>query len=222
MVDVGELLLTPYQKTIMVSIRIANAGHIMFEHLLVADPGHYVPWDSATPQQVLAAQEGTADWLTSHGIASAEELIADIHKPIARETFAKIATGADADTVKQGMQKLTTPAAVRHLVAMLDAYDWEFVYQAQKLRGYAVAKILEDTQLPDPRHRLRALEMLGKITEVGLFTERVEITKVDLTDEALEAKIKQKLDKFRSVIDVSDVLEQPKEELALTNKDMPE
>jgi hypothetical protein len=83
---------------------------------------------------------------------------------------------------------------VQRLVGMLTAYDWQFVEQAQRIRGMAVAKILEETDHPDARIRLKALEMLGKVTEVGLFTERIEIKKSDLSDVELDERIKQKLD----------------------------
>ena len=61
---------------------------------------------------------------------------------------------------------------------MLTAYDWEFVQQAKELRGYTVAKLVEETQNPNPNVRLKALGLLGKVTEVGLFTDKVEIKKV--------------------------------------------
>ena len=179
----------------------------MFEHLVVDDPQSFTPLAECDVGTLLAGQEGTADWLRQIGAPTASELISEVQKHAGREAFTRLATGSDLDTQKTALLQLKTPTAVQHLVAMLDAYDWEFVYQAQKLRGYAVAKILEDTNLPDPRHRLRALELLGKISEVGLFTERIEITKIDLTDEALEAKIKAKLHRFKSLISVEDVVD---------------
>jgi len=90
---------------------------------------------------------------------------------------------------------------------MLAAYDWEFVEQAKHLRGMAVAKILEETNHPDARVRLKALDMLGRITEVALFTERVEIKKADMSDSDIDKKIKEKLNKFMGVVDVEDVSE---------------
>ena len=49
--------------------------------------------------------------------------------------------------------------------------------------------------------------MLGKVTEVALFTERVEVKKAEMSDHELEAKIKEKLNKFMKVVDVVDVRE---------------
>jgi hypothetical protein len=92
---------------------------------------------------------------------------------------------------------------------MLSAYDWEFVEQAKNLRGMAVAKILEETNHPDARIRLKALDMLGRITEVALFTERIEVKKTDMADHEIDAKIKEKLNRFMGVVDVEDVTEIP-------------
>ena len=69
----------------------------------------------------------------------------------------------------------------------------------------AVAKILEETNHPDARVRLKALDMLGRITEVAVFTERVEIKKADMSDSEIDKKIKEKLNKFMGVVDVEDV-----------------
>jgi hypothetical protein len=79
---------------------------------------------------------------------------------------------------------------------MLTAYDWEFVNQAKNLRGYAVAKILDDCENPNPNIRLKALGLLGKVTEIGLFTEKIEVKKVDASTEELEERIRQRLAKY--------------------------
>jgi hypothetical protein len=50
--------------------------------------------------------------------------------------------------------------------------------------------------------------MLGKVTEVALFTERVEVKKTEMSDIELENRIKDKLNRFMGVIDVVDVSEE--------------
>jgi hypothetical protein len=47
--------------------------------------------------------------------------------------------------------------------------------------------------------------MLGRVTEVALFTERIEVKKTDLSDTEIDKKIKEKLNKFMGVVDVEDV-----------------
>jgi hypothetical protein len=46
---------------------------------------------------------------------------------------------------------------------MLTAYDWRFVQQAKELRGYAVAKLVEETANPNANIRLKALGLLGEV-----------------------------------------------------------
>jgi hypothetical protein len=89
---------------------------------------------------------------------------------------------------------------------MLTAYDWEFVQMAKELRGYTVAKLFEETQSPNANIRLKALGLLGKVTEVGLFTDKIEVKKTDLTDEEIDKKLKDKLAAFMGVQDM-DVVE---------------
>ena len=58
---------------------------------------------------------------------------------------------------------------------------------------------------------------LGKVTEVGLFTEQIEVKKVEMSDAEVEQRIKDKLAKFMGVIDVVDVSERPDEIPAESN-----
>jgi hypothetical protein len=100
---------------------------------------------------------------------------------------------------------------------MLTIYDWSFVDHARHLRGMAVAKIVEETDHPDARIRLKALELLGKVTEVGLFTERIEVKKSEMSDAELDTKIKEKLAALQRTIEVEatevqDVSEQEDEQ----------
>lgn len=150
----------------------------------------------ATPAQMLQAQAATADVLTALGVPTDEEIDAQVQRRSAREAFTALAVNPDDDAQKAALAKLKYPDAVQQTVAMLSAYDWEFVDQAKQMRGYAVAKILEETTHPDARIRLKALQMLGNVTEVKLFTERVEVRKVDATEAEIEAKLKERLAKF--------------------------
>ena len=125
----------------------------------------------------------------------------------AHKAFNTLTTNADTTEQKASLAELKTPAAVRHLTGMLAAYDWQFIEMAQQLRGYTVAKILEETKSPNANVRLKALIALGKVTEVGLFTEQVEIKKVEMSDAEVEQRIKDKLAKFMGVIDVVDISE---------------
>jgi hypothetical protein len=47
--------------------------------------------------------------------------------------------------------------------------------------------------------------MLGRVTEVALFTDRLEVKKTDMTDAEIDKKLKEKLNKFMNVTDVDAV-----------------
>lgn len=187
----------------------------MLEHLLDYEPPVIAlddmgaPPESTAPAALLDAQVSTADWLEAMGApppGAAERAAA---QSAAQSAFAPLVGGTTpAAQQREALLALKTPTAVRHLTGMLTAYDWEFVEQAQQIRGYAVSQLLEETKSPDARIRLRALELLGRVTEVALFTDRVEVKKTTVTDAELDAKIKQKLARFVGVVDanVVDVL----------------
>jgi hypothetical protein len=76
------------------------------------------------------------------------------------------------------------------------------VEEAGKIRGKAVAQLVEEMEHPDARIRLKAIELLGKVTEIGLFTERVTVKKEELNDSELDEKIREKLAQLQKTIEV--------------------
>lgn len=187
----------------------------MLDHLLNEIPTHapdvyddpvegFTPIEKASPSQVLAAQVETGNFLESLGVPADDEVHASAQVAAAQEAFRGLIADQDDPKVKNKLLRVQTPQAVRHLVGMLTAYDWEFVEQAKELRGYAVSKILEETGHPDAKIRLRALELLGKVTEVGLFTERIEVKKTDISDAEIDAKLMEKLTSLKLIEDVEE------------------
>jgi|TARA_R110000772_G_scaffold88933_1_gene184420 hypothetical protein len=91
---------------------------------------------------------------------------------------------------------LQTPATVQHLYQMINDYDHQVIDEAVQLRRFITNKLIEDTGHTDARHRLRALELLGKISDVGLFSEKTEINVNHNSPEDLEDQIKSKIYKL--------------------------
>ena len=183
----------------------------MLDHLINFDP-EVVPTSEApppvakaTPAQAVSAKITTADWLKEMGSPDTDAIVSELEKAQARETFTALTTGAPLKDQHALIASIETPAAVRHLTNMLTAYDWEFVHQAKELRGYAVAKILEECESTNANIRLKALGLLGKVTEIGLFTDKIEVKQAEMSDAEIEQRIKDKLNKFMGVIDVIDV-----------------
>ena len=194
----------------------------MLEHLISGEldpvvlqdlPDSFVPIAKAQPAQTIDAKVATADWLKDLGLDD-HKVQTEAETQTARAAFATLTTGSTPASIQSALTNIQTPKAVQHLVGMLTAYDWEFVSQAKELRGYAVAKILEDCENPNANIRLKALGLLGKVTEIGLFTDKIEIKQAEMSDSEIEQRIKDKLAKFMGVIDVIDV--------AASTEDLPE
>ena len=76
-----------------------------------------------------------------------------------------------------------------------------------QIRLLVTNKLIIDSESPDNRTRLRALELLGKITDVGLFTEKSEVTVTHRSTEDLVSSIRSKIHKLMHPTDVVDVNE---------------
>lgn len=183
----------------------------MLEHLIEFEPGvedfdePYTPLEKAGVNQVVDAKVETTNWLKSLGAVDEDTAVDQAQTNFARKAFTNIITGQPTELTKDSLSNIKAPAAVQHLVGMLTAYDWEFVHQAQQLRGYCVAQLVEETKNPSASIRLKALTALGKVTEVGLFTEKIEVKKEALTDNELDQRIKDKLSKFMGIVDIQEV-----------------
>lgn len=128
-------------------------------------------------------------------------------KELARDLFttvtAKPAPVMDISTIAN-----YPTASLMHLDRMLSEYDHELINSAVRIREYVKNKLIVDSDNPDGRIRIRALELLGKMRDVGLFAERMEITHKTKTDAELEDELGRKLERYMGlaerVIDVED------------------
>jgi len=182
----------------------------MLEHLIdfepeVGMPTNFTPLEKADVVQTVDAKISTTEWLKSIGAVDTEEVVNKAQTEAARKSFTNLVSAAPAEITHTALAEVRTPKAVQHLVGMLTAYDWEFVEQAKSLRGYCVAKLLEEAENPSANIRLKALGLLGKVTEVGLFTDKIEVKQAEMSDAEIEQRIKDKLNKFMQVVDVVDV-----------------
>jgi hypothetical protein len=67
------------------------------------------------------------------------------------------------------------------------------VTHAIEVRHLVTNRLLEESRNPDPRIRIRALELLGKHSDVGLFSDRSEVTVTHQTTDELKEKLRFKL-----------------------------
>ena len=176
---------------------------------IIPDPNKPLPDDfeseePTTFNKKVEVASATAKFLMDAG---AEIPVSTQEKEEAAEIFKKYTNPDVTASLNAATSKaLSVPATVQHLYAMLSDYDHQVVQEAVQLRRFVTNKLLEDAGLSDPRHRLKALELLGKISDVGLFSEKTEITVRNLSPEDLETQIKSKLYKIlgtTSAVDTS-------------------
>jgi hypothetical protein len=159
-----------------------------------------VPDEKASASQILDAKVNTEEWLRSLGVDDNTDLIDPaVERALAAQAFGAL-TGAQPTpsftNTKEQVLALKTPEAVRKTVAMLNAYEWAFVEQAQNIRSYIVNGLVEETKNPKADIRLKAFKLLGEVTEVALFTQRTEIVTKNMSNEQIEEEIKKRLERL--------------------------
>ena len=100
-----------------------------------------------------------------------------------------------------------SPGAIANLEAILNEYDREVLDVHTRLRNYVTNKLILETVDPDAKIRLRALELLGKTTGVGAFSERVDVNVTHRTVQDIEAEIKKTLEAYTDYTDAE--IEEP-------------
>lgn len=77
--------------------------------------------------------------------------------------------------------------------AFLKTYGSQFALDAAVARNAITNKLMEIANCGETKFELKALELLGKHSDIGLFTERSEITINYKSPEALEEAIKERV-----------------------------
>ena len=100
--------------------------------------------------------------------------------------------------------KSVTSGALINLEAILSEWDHEILDATRKLRNYVTNKLILESTDPDPKQRMRALENLGKLSNVGLFAERVDVNVTHRTVTDIETELRKTLELYGGdVVDVT-------------------
>jgi hypothetical protein len=135
----------------------------------------------------------TVEFLRANGLDDVQ--ITEADRKDARAVF--------MDSPAAPPESINTPGKALILSALLSEYDFDVVRNAQQLRNYIKLKYLELSNSGNPKIELKALEMLGKLSDVGAFTERIDINVTHRTTEELETDLANKLSSYLSdIIDV--------------------
>jgi len=165
-----------------------------------------VPTDNPSiplTERIAAAAE-TTKLLAEHGL-EIEASNAD------RNNAAAIATAFAEDpvrTAKKATPRRTaalTPATLLLTDRILKDFGHSVVKNSIQIRHLVTNKLIEETENPDARIRIRALELLGKVSDVGLFAEKAEVTVTHQTTDDIRDRLRDKLTKLVDVTPDDDV-----------------
>ena len=119
-------------------------------------------------------------------------------KDVAAKLSTSYAENPDKTSKKVTNDKaaVLTPASLILTNSILDEFGQSVVKSAVHIRHTVTNKLILETENPDAKIRIRALELLGKISDVGLFSEKSEVTITHQSTDDLKAKLRKKLEKL--------------------------
>jgi len=103
--------------------------------------------------------------------------------------------------------------------AFLREYGAQLALDAAQARAAITNKLMEIANCGDAKYELKALELLGKHSDIGLFTDRSEITINYKNPEDLESAIKERVKRLLNadVIDITPLNANLDDELGVAN-----
>jgi hypothetical protein len=109
-----------------------------------------------------------------------------------------------------GTEKPNTPKTVsvaseaKAASVLVKRFDFQAFSDQLQARNFITNKLITLADSGDPKVELKALELLGKHSDIGLFTERSEITIHHTTSSSLESSIKERIKRLMNA-DVTDL-----------------
>ena len=179
-----------------------------------------VPFDTSDEEL-----DNFADKLASMG--STADLLEELGAPVeaSKGSLTEEAALLDKAIKEQRVTPLrnSLPAALG-ASAFLKAYGQSRALDIDAVRAALTNKLLEIADCGETKYELKAIELLGKHVDVGLFTERSEINVNYSNPESLENAIKERVKRLLNadVIDIKPLGMDLDEELGITDADFDE
>jgi hypothetical protein len=163
---------------------------------------HPVPYNTsdekpATFKDELTVTANTVDLLEGLGM-QVEATPADVERT--KRLVAEAISGQKTTALQQ-------PTAAFAARDFLKAYGNQLAMDVHEVRSAVTAKLMEIANCGDPKFELKALELLGKHSDIGLFTERSEITVNYKSSSDLENAIKDRVKRLLNadIVDVTPI-----------------
>tara|TARA_R100001369_G_scaffold61265_1_gene88162 strand:- start:527 stop:1177 length:651 start_codon:yes stop_codon:yes gene_type:complete len=114
-------------------------------------------------------------------------------------------------------KNLTLPNTALAAASFLRTYGQQLAMDTAEARAAITNKLMEIANCGDPRYELKALELLGKHSDIGIFTQRSEITINYKNPADLENEIKERVKRLlnASIVETVSLDESLDEELGI-------
>lgn len=178
-----------------------------------------VPYDTSEEEL-----DSFADKLAS--AATTAELLAELGAPVEVDptTLAEEKKLLDEVIDKQKTAPLKNLPTAYGAAAFLRAYGANRALDVNQVRAALTNKLLEIADCGETKYELKAIELLGKHSDVGLFSDRSEINITYNNPESLEKAIKERVKRLLNadVIDMKPLGMDLDEELGLKDVELGE
>jgi hypothetical protein len=138
-------------------------------------------------------------------VANTQDLLDQLGPPpeITLEDAAKTAELLEKAVKTQDKSALGSPPVAFAAREFLRVYSGRIAAEMSDVRAALTNKLLEIANCGDPRFELKALELLGKHSDIALFTERSEVTVTYKNSTDLETAIKERVKRLLNAKDIT-------------------
>jgi len=146
------------------------------------------------PERTAALAE-TVTKLEDHGLDVTPD---EDDKDVAAALVTSYAQNPEKTSQKVSNTKAATltPPSIRLTNDILTEFNHSVVESSKQLRNLVTNKLIIESENPDPRVRMRALELIGKISDVSLFAEKSDVTITHQTTDDIKERLREKLAKL--------------------------
>lgn len=161
---------------------------------------HKVPFDLEPDEPSNFMEEMTV-------AANTAEMLEQLGAPLEVDpvTFDREKALIEAVARKKASEPLKNYSTALAATGFLKTYGQTIAFDVGQVRAALTNKLLEIANCGEIKYELKALELLGKHSDISLFTERSEITINYNSPDALEAAIKERVKRLLNadVIDMT-------------------
>jgi hypothetical protein len=152
-----------------------------------------------------AADDITDSFLDELAVtANTQEVLEHLAGPpeLTPEDAKKAANLLDHAVKSQDKEALSSAPVAYGAKEFLRQYSGRLAIEMSDLRAALTHKLMELANCGDPKFELKAIELLGKHSDVGLFTERSEVTVNYKSSSDLEEAIKDRIKRLLNATEI--------------------